>query len=130
VAARLEGTAEPGGICVSAQVFEQVDRALDTVFKALGPQRLKNITRPIDVYAVDWSSRGKEAPRAAEDGKVEQQVHFCNAPDGVQLAYSVIGSGPPLVTSGNWMTNLDYDLESPLWSGIWHDLAAHSALLR
>jgi class 3 adenylate cyclase len=45
VAARLEGIAEPGGICISRQVFEQVDRALDMVFNALGPRNLKNIAR-------------------------------------------------------------------------------------
>src|SRR5215510_15814079 len=50
VAARLEGIAEPGGICISRQVFEQVDRALDMVFNALGPRNLKNIARPVDVY--------------------------------------------------------------------------------
>jgi hypothetical protein len=31
----------------------------------------------------------------------------------VQLAYSAIGAGPPLVKTGNWMTHLEYDLESP-----------------
>ncbi len=130
VAARLEGIAEPGGICVSSQVFEQVDRALDTVFKALGPHNLKNISRPVDVYAVDWAGRGKPVPEAAAGGKLEQEVHFCIAPDGVQLAYSTIGAGPPLVKSGNWMTHLEYDLDSPLWSGIWRALARNHTLLR
>ncbi len=129
VAARLEGIAEPGGICISSQVFEQVDRALDTVFKALGPHTLKNISRPIDVYAVDLTSLGKQAPRTSEV-KFEQEIRFCTAPDGVQLAYSTIGSGPPLVKSGNWMTHLEYDLESPLWSEIWRSLARDSTLLR
>ncbi len=132
VAARLEGIAEPGGICVSSQVFEQVDRALDIVFKALGPQNLKNISRPIDVYAVDWGGRGKPSAEAATDKEIEiqQEVRFCSAADGVQLAYSSIGAGPPLVKSGNWMTHLEYDLESPLWRGIWRDLARRHTLLR
>jgi len=130
VAARLEGIAEPGGICISSQVFEQVDRALDTVFKALGPHILKNISRPIDVYAVDLTALGMQAPQASTGAKVEQEVRFCTAPDGVQLAYSTIGSGPPLVKSGNWMTHLEYDLESPLWSEIWRNLARGSTLLR
>lgn len=130
VAARLEGIAEPGGICVSSQVFEQVDRALDTVFKALGPHNLKNISRPIEVYAVDLAARSGRTPTAATDAKLEQEVRFCTAPDGAQLAYSTIGDGPPLVKSGNWMTHLEYDLESPLWSGIWHNLAGTSTLLR
>ena len=129
VAARLEGIAEPGGICVSRQVFEQVDRALDTVFKALGSHQLKNIARPVDVYAVDWSQSADRG--AAGGGKaLEQEIRFCSAPDGVQLAYSTIGAGPPLVKSGNWMTHLEYDLESPLWRGIWRGLAGASTLLR
>ena len=131
VAARLEGIAEPGGICVSSQVFEQVDRALDTVFKALGPHTLKNISRPIDVYAVDWGGRGKPSPKsAAEEVRIQQEVHFCSAPDGVRLAYSVIGAGPPLVKTGNWMTHLEFDLESPIWRGLWRELAREHTLLR
>ena len=62
VAARLEGIAEPGGICISRQVFEQVDRALDMVFNALGPRNLKNIARPVDVYAVDWEAAPATVP--------------------------------------------------------------------
>src|ERR687897_2339968 len=46
IAARLEGIAEPGGICISRQVFDQVNRTLDMVFNALGPRHLKNIARP------------------------------------------------------------------------------------
>jgi class 3 adenylate cyclase/alpha-beta hydrolase superfamily lysophospholipase len=130
VAARLEGIAEPGGICVSSQVFEQVDRALDTAFRALGPRTLKNISRPVEVYAVDMASHGHPASPPADEGKFEQAIRFCTAPDGVQLAYSTIGSGPPLVKSGNWMTHLEYDLESPLWTDIWRSLARDSTLLR
>jgi hypothetical protein len=42
VAARLEGIAEPGGICISRQVFDQVSRALKADFQALGPRTLKD----------------------------------------------------------------------------------------
>jgi len=52
VAARLEGLAEPGGICVSARVQEDVAGRLDLTFDDLGEQRLKNIARPIYVYRV------------------------------------------------------------------------------
>src|SRR5215472_400692 len=46
VAARLEGLAEPGGICVSARVQEDVAGRLDLIFDDIGDQKLKNITRP------------------------------------------------------------------------------------
>jgi TolB-like protein/class 3 adenylate cyclase len=52
VAARLEGLAEPGGICVSARVQEDVAGRLDLTFDDLGDQSLKNIARPVRVYRV------------------------------------------------------------------------------
>jgi adenylate cyclase len=52
VAARLEGLAEPGGICVSARVQEDVVGRLDLTFDDLGEQNLKNIARAVRVYRV------------------------------------------------------------------------------
>ncbi|MBV9151841.1 MAG: adenylate/guanylate cyclase domain-containing protein [Alphaproteobacteria bacterium] len=53
VAARLEGLAEPGGICVSARVQEDAAGKLDLVFRDLGEQQLKNIARQVRAYAID-----------------------------------------------------------------------------
>ena len=52
VAARLEALAEPGGICVSAIVRDQVHGRLDCAFDDIGEQALKNIARPVRVYRV------------------------------------------------------------------------------
>jgi adenylate cyclase len=52
VAARLEGLAEPGGICVSARVRGDAAGKLDLAFEDMGQQQLKNIGRPIRVYAL------------------------------------------------------------------------------
>ena len=52
VAARLEGLATPGGICVSSRVQEDAAGRLDLAFQDLGEQNLKNIARPIRVYRV------------------------------------------------------------------------------
>src|SRR5688572_26412911 len=60
VAARLEGIAEPGGICISRQVFEQVNRAVKADFQALGLRSLKNIAHPVDVFAIAPRARGAE----------------------------------------------------------------------
>jgi TolB-like protein len=51
VAARLEALAEPGGICVSRVVRDQVRDKLGFVFEDLGEQQVKNLTRPVRVYA-------------------------------------------------------------------------------
>jgi adenylate cyclase len=52
VAARLEGIAEPGGICVSGTVRDHIGSRLDLNFDDLGEQALKNIARPVRVYRV------------------------------------------------------------------------------
>jgi adenylate cyclase len=52
IAARLEGLAEPGGICVSARVQEDAAGRLDLAFEDIGEQALKNIARPVRVFRV------------------------------------------------------------------------------
>jgi adenylate cyclase len=53
IAARLEGLAEPGGLCVSARVQEDAAGKLDFAFRDMGDQELKNIARPVRAYAID-----------------------------------------------------------------------------
>ena len=43
------------------------------------------------------------------------EIRFCTAPDGVRLAYSMHGRGPPLVRVATWLTHLELDWESPVW---------------
>jgi TolB-like protein len=50
VAARLEGLAETGGICVSEKVYTEVHKKLDVTFEDLGPQEVKNIAEPVRAY--------------------------------------------------------------------------------
>jgi len=52
VAARLEPLAEPGGICISAVVRDQVRDKLDFAFEDMGDQQVKNIARPVRVYRI------------------------------------------------------------------------------
>jgi class 3 adenylate cyclase/pimeloyl-ACP methyl ester carboxylesterase len=131
IAARLEGIADPGGICISRQVFDQVSRVVRAEFQALGPRTLKNIAHSVDVFALapaDQTARpGGAAPATVG---LKQDIHFCSAPDGVQLAYSMVGQGPPLVKTGNWMTHLEYDLESPIWRHLYLELAKVRTLIR
>jgi len=51
IAARLEGIAEPGGICISSSAYDQVQGKVAVEFADLGEQRLKNIDRPVRAYA-------------------------------------------------------------------------------
>ncbi len=77
VAARLEGIAEPGGICISASVYDLIRGKLDLGFHDIGEQSLKNIEHPIRVY------------RVARDGGV--------APGSVRKVRRKSGRGPVLL---------------------------------
>ena len=61
IAARLESLSEPGGLCISGSVFEHVNGKLPHSFVSLGPQTLKNIDRPIQIYRL----AGKDGPGPA-----------------------------------------------------------------
>jgi adenylate cyclase len=52
VAARVESLAEPGGICVSGTVFDQIENKLPLGYEYLGEQSVKNISKPVRVYKV------------------------------------------------------------------------------
>src|SRR5262249_42254079 len=65
VAARLEAMAEPGGVCLSAAIHQQVERLLPFAFRDLGDQVLKNIARSVRVYCIADDDAAKDAPRAA-----------------------------------------------------------------
>ena len=58
IAARLEQLAEPGGVCISAAAHEQIRGQLDVSFEDLGPQQVKNISRPISAWS--WRQRAAD----------------------------------------------------------------------
>src|SRR5437763_10042169 len=75
VAARLEMLAEPGGICVSGAVRDQVGQRLEDVeFEDLGDQSVKNIARPIRVFRVRFESTTAIAPGSVKDGAVATTI--------------------------------------------------------
>jgi TolB-like protein len=60
VAARLEGIAEPGGICISASAYDQIRGKVAVEFSNLGEQTLKNIARPIRAYMIGPSTNAHQ----------------------------------------------------------------------
>lgn len=61
---------------------------------------------------------------------MEQHVQYCTTPDGVRLAYSVIGKGSPIVRPSHWLTHLEYDLKSPVWRHLVLGLSQRHTLVR
>jgi class 3 adenylate cyclase/pimeloyl-ACP methyl ester carboxylesterase len=144
IAARLEALCEPGGICISRAANDQIRNKLSLAFADLGEQMVKNISRAVGVFGL--ASKEIEALPESELAQpvadqptadthrpgpsYEQEIQFCLTRDGVQLAYSRMGNGPPLVKTGNWMTHLEFDFESPIWRHLYRELSRDHTLIR
>jgi len=75
IAARVEGLAEPGGICVSGRVYDQVHGKLGLEYESLGEKTVKNIANPIRIYRV-LSYPGAAAHRVVKaKGDVTERWH-------------------------------------------------------
>ena len=61
---------------------------------------------------------------------MEQQLGFTTAPDGVRICYATAGEGPPLVKAPNWMSHLEFELQSPVWSHWWEELSKDHLVVR
>jgi adenylate cyclase len=62
IAARLEALAEPGGVCLSGAVRDQIGTRLPITFAPLGEQRVKNIVEPVRAFAIAGASDGRRPP--------------------------------------------------------------------
>jgi len=90
VAARLEGLATPGGICVSARVQEDAAGKVDLAFEDMGEQQLKNIARPVRVYRV----RGHAVPTHEPPQALTQPLPLPDKPSIAVLPFSNMSSDP------------------------------------
>ena len=88
IAARLEGLAEPGGICISAKVYDEVSGRLDLNFEDQGDQEVKNIPRPIRVYKVVLS------PVPSKPGASVAPPGLPDKPSIVVLAFQNMSADP------------------------------------
>ena len=89
IAARLEGIANPGAICLSEQAYWQVKGRLDLAVSDLGPTQLKNIAEPIRVYSLEIGAPADEKPMSTP-------AHRKSAPPRlsiVVLPFANIGGG-------------------------------------
>jgi class 3 adenylate cyclase/pimeloyl-ACP methyl ester carboxylesterase len=129
VAARLESIADRGGICISRQVLDQVEGKLDVTYRELGRQNLKNIAKPVEVYAIQLDAATSPGSRFLATARLKQEIRYCRAPDGVRLAYATVGNGPPILKSAHWMGHLEYDWELPISGHLLRGLAADHTLI-
>ncbi len=89
VAARLEGLAEPGGICVSSTVHLQVKAKIDMGFEDLGDQEVEDIEYPVHAFSVLLDGEPTESPGATKPPRWVPIVQF----SGMLLAALILVAG-------------------------------------
>jgi adenylate cyclase len=100
VAAWLEALAEPGGICVSRVVRDQVRGRLDFAFEGLGKQQVKNIARPVRAYRIPIAGKATaKAPLSLPDKPSLAVLPFQNMTGDAEQDYFVDGIVEEITTA-------------------------------
>jgi type VI secretion system protein ImpH len=107
IAARLEGIADPGGICVSARVQEDAVGRIGLAFEDIGEQSLKNIARPVRAYRV------LPAPDAPQPAAPPPEVPHPNGLAAVASAPALLEADPVSPGKGPALESVLVATESP-----------------
>jgi len=123
-----------GGRIVSDSTL---DSRINAVRKAIGDSGEKQeLVRTIArkgirfVGDVQQEQKGPEIAAPTSGFAHKQEISFCRSPENNNIAYAAVGSGPLLVKTANWLTHLEYDWESPVWSPLLQRLAQKNRLIR
>ena len=103
IAARLEATAESGGICISGKFYDEIRRKLDLAFVSSGAQKMKNIEEPVPTFMVEMDSASKvlatfKTPSIAEPDPTQRMdpllTEEAKVPAIAVLPFTNIGGDP------------------------------------
>src|SRR5262249_51528987 len=117
--ARALQSMNPRDDAVAATVAALVARARA---QATNPPAARPPEQPLEAPLSEHST-AQATPPALSD------VRFCAAADGVRIAYSVSGEGLPIVKVATWMSQLQFDCESPIWRHWIEGLTAQNRLI-
>ncbi len=124
IAARLEGLAEPGGICISGTVYDQVHNKLTLGYDFMGEQTVKNIAQPVPAYSIDLSPTTAKTqhatrphPRAAvaDTASDDQKRWFRHRTARLAFILAILFVINAATTSGPWT-------EPGTWWALWFAL--------
>jgi pimeloyl-ACP methyl ester carboxylesterase/DNA-binding winged helix-turn-helix (wHTH) protein len=116
-----------------------LDRNISTLRKTLGEQSsgrpfIETVPRVGYRFLAPVTESNSASPPLAPPLEISpstrQEIRFCVTPDKVRLAYSTVGSGPPLVKVANCFNHLDFEWESPIWRHWVRDLANGASIVR
>jgi TolB-like protein/class 3 adenylate cyclase len=101
VAARLEGIAEPSGICISGKVYEEINGKIDLAYQDIGEQQLKNIARPVQAYRISLDNIMPTATGALAlpDKPSIAVLPFTNLSGDIEQEYFADGIAEDIITA-------------------------------
>ena len=88
IAARLEGIAEPGGVCISDDAHRQIRGKVDIVFDDMGPQILKNISEPMRAWRCQINANASSAAPTKSSVEAAQPLAITDKPSIVVLPFT------------------------------------------
>ncbi len=94
IAARLEGLADPQGICLSSDAYRQVKGKLDARFEDLGERRVKNISEPLRVYRLIVGTEQEDRSESAFDADIGLDFSVPDYPSIAVLPFTIMGDDP------------------------------------
>ncbi len=94
VAARLEGLAKAGGVCVSGTVFDHVRNKVGLVFEDLGQRQVKNISEPLRVYRVAAGTAEEDRPASPFEASIGLDFSVPDYPSIAVLPFTVMSADP------------------------------------
>ncbi|MEM7427195.1 MAG: alpha/beta fold hydrolase [Pseudomonadota bacterium] len=112
IAARLQAEAEPGGILLSRTVADLAGSNVPFDLRGEGARTLKNIDRPVETLSVVLDGAGGDSERA-DNPLRNPEIRFFNSVDGQSIAWTAVGTGPPIVKAPSWIGNLELDWRTP-----------------
>ena len=101
IAARLEGIAKPGAICLSEDAYRQVSGRLDMEVTDLGPTQLKNIERPIRAYSLQVGVPAQAKPTKAAE-PVSRSAHAAEEAFGLAPLAAALAALLVVIAGGAW----------------------------
>jgi adenylate cyclase len=94
IAARLEGIAEPGGVCISDDAQRQIRGKVDIAFEDMGPQNLKNITEPMRAWRLRMNASGSAAAPIEPPVESTQALALPDKPSIAVLPFENMSGDP------------------------------------
>ncbi|MGP8118965.1 MAG: adenylate/guanylate cyclase domain-containing protein [Xanthobacteraceae bacterium] len=88
IAARLEGIAEPGGVCISDDAHRHIRGKVDIVFDDMGPQALKNITEPMRAWRCQINANASSAAPTKSSVEIIQPLAITDKPSIAVLPFT------------------------------------------